>query len=90
MFYLASLIPSHSQPDKYTYGIVQTEAEGHEDAEGLLKTLADEGTQFFELGIDDLPRGAEDIREQMLCKPGRVFVSLLFDEADYFCIIELP
>jgi hypothetical protein len=90
MFYLASLVPSHSQPGKYTYGIVQTETDGYENAEELLKDLADEGTRVSELGIDELPRGAEDIREQLLCKPSRVFVSLLFDEPDCFCIVELP
>lgn len=90
MFYLASLVPSQSQPDKYAYGTVQTEADGHETADELLKDLANEGTRVYELGIDDLPRGAEDIRNLLLCKPSRVFVSLLFDEPDYFCIVELP
>lgn len=90
MFYFASLVPSQNQPEKFSYGTVQTEPDGYETADELLNDLAEEGARVFELGIDDLPRGAEDIRDLLLCKPTRVFVSLLFDEPDYFCIVELP
>lgn len=90
MFYLAALIPSHDNQEKYTYGTVHTEADSYSNAEDLLSGLAKEGNHVFELGVDELPAGAEDIRESLLCNPGRVFVSMLFGEPDYFCIVELP
>jgi len=90
MFYLASLVPCHSSPDKYTYGTVQTDTEGHKNAEDLLSEIAKEGNRVYELGVDELPGSIEDIRECLACSPGRVFMSLLFDEPDYFCIVELP
>lgn len=90
MFYLAALVPSHDTPEKYTYGTVHTEADSYANTEELLSGLAKEGNRVFELGVDELPSGAEDIRKSMLCNPGRVFVSMLFGEPDYFCIVELP
>lgn len=90
MFYLAALVPSHDAPEKYTYGTVHTEADSYANPEDLLSGLAKEGNCVYELGVDELPSGAEDIRECLLCNPGRIFVSMLFGEADYFCIVELP
>ena len=90
MFYLAALVPSHDNPEKYTYGTVHTEADSYLNAEDLLSALASEGNRVYELGVDELPSGAEDIRQSLACNPGRVFMSLLFGEADYFCIVELP
>lgn len=90
MFYLAALVPSHDNPDKYTYGTVHTEADSCAIPDDLLSGLAKEGNRVFEIGVDELPAGAEDIRESLLCNPGRVFVSMLFGEPDYFCIVELP
>lgn len=90
MFYLAALVPSHDNPEKYTYGTVHTEADSYANADDLLSGLVKEGNRVFEIGVDELPAGAEDIRESLLCNPGRVFVSMLFGEPDYFCIVELP
>lgn len=90
MFYLAALVPSHDAPEKYTYGTVHTEAESYRKAEDLLSGLANEGNRVYELGVDELPPGIEDIRECLACNPGRVFMSLIFGEPDYFCIVELP
>lgn len=90
MFYLAALVPCHDKPEQYTYGTVHTEADSCLNAEDLLSGLVSEGNHVFELGVDELPSGAEDIRECLLCNPGRVFVSMLFGEPDYFCIVELP
>ncbi|UCV09692.1 hypothetical protein [Dechloromonas denitrificans] len=90
MFYLASLVPSHGSPEKYTYGTVQTDTDGYASAEDLLHDIISEGNRVFELGVDELPGQAEDIRACLACNPGRVFMSLLFDEPDYFCIVELP
>lgn len=90
MFYLAALVPSHDNPEKYTYGTVHTEADSYASADDLLSGLAKEGNRVFELGVDELPAGAEDIRESLLCNPGRVFVSMLFCEPDYFCVVEPP
>jgi hypothetical protein len=90
MFYIAALVPSHDKPEQYTYGTVHTEADSYLNAEDLLSDLLNEGNHVFELGVDELPSGAEDIRESLLCKPARVFVSMLFGEPDYFCIVELP
>lgn len=90
MFYLAALVPSHDNPEKYTYGTVHTEADSYANADDLLSVLVKEGNRVFEIGVDELPAGAEDIRESLLCNPGRVFVSMLFGEPDYFCIVELP
>lgn len=90
MFYLAALVPSHDNPERYTYGTVHTEADSYSNAEDLLNGLISEGNRVYELGVDELPSGADDIRELLACKPGRVFMSLLFGEPDYFCIVELP
>jgi len=90
MFYLAALVPSHDNPERYTYGTVHTEADSYSNAEDLLNGLVSEGNRIYELGVDVLPGGADDIRELLACKPGRVFMSLLFGEPDYFCIVELP
>lgn len=90
MFYLATLVPSHSNPEKYSYGTVQTDTDGYENADELLSDMVSEGNRVYELGVDELPGGADDIRECLACKPARVFMSLLFNEPDYFCIVELP
>lgn len=90
MFYLASLVPSHSAPEKYTYGTVQTDSDGYKNADDLLDEIVSEGNRIYELGVDELPSSTEDIRENLACNPGRVFMTLLFDEPDYFCIVELP
>ena len=90
MFYLASLVPSHSNPEKYNYGTVQTDTDGHKSAEELLANIVSEGNHVYELGVDELPGITEDIRECLACHPGRVFMTLLFDQPDYFCIVELP
>lgn len=90
MFYIAALVPSHDNPEKYTYGTVHTDTDSYRSADDLLSNLMDEGTHFYEIGVDELPSGTEDIRECLTCNPGRVFVSLLFGEPDYFCIVELP
>lgn len=90
MFYLASLVPCPDNPEKYTYGTVHTDTDSYPNTDDLLSNLVSEGTRFYELGVDELPSGAEDIRECLTCNPGRVFLSLLFGEPDYFCIVELP
>jgi len=90
MFYLAALVPSHDNPERYTYGTVHTDTDAYLNAEDLLSGLVSEGSRVYELGVDELPSGAEDIREFLACNPGRVFMSLLFGEPDYFCIVELP
>lgn len=90
MFYLAALVPSHDNPERYTYGTVHTEADSYSNADDLLSALINEGNRAYELGEDEPPSGAEDIRECLLFNPGRVFVSMLFGEPDYFCIVELP
>ena len=90
MFYLAALVPSHDNPERYTYGTVHTDTDSYQNAEDLLSGLISEGSRVYELGVDELPSGAEDIRESLACNPGRVFMSLLFGEPDYFCIVELP
>lgn len=90
MFYLAALVPTHDNPERYTYGTVHTEADSYSNAEELLSDLVNEGNRIYELGVDELPSGIDDIRECLACNPGRVFMSLLFGEPDYFCIVELP
>lgn len=90
MFYLAALVPCPDKPEQYIYGTVHTEADSHVTPEDLLNGLTSEGNHVFELGVDELPVGAEDIRESLRCNPGRIFVSMLFGEPDYFCIVELP
>ncbi len=90
MFYLAALVPCDDNPEKYTYGTVHTDTDSYLNADDLLGSLVSEGNRFHELGVDELPTGVEDIRDCLKCNPGRVFVSLLFGEPDYFCFVELP
>lgn len=59
------------------------------NVEDLLSDFVSEGFCVYEFGIDELFSGVEDICECLVCNLGCVFMSLLFGELDYFCIVEL-
>ncbi len=58
--------------------------DAYADESDLEKMMRDElGGAMYELGVDELPEGIEDIRGRIHHQPARVFVAIFHPEGDY-------
>jgi hypothetical protein len=90
-YYEVSITPCSGGFGEYYMGLIGSQ-DPYEDEAELLAECEQHVGSLYELGVDDLPPGVEDIRGNIHKPEGRVFAYLV-DGADdreprYFAIVE--
>ena len=92
MFYFVGLNKSETTPGQYEIGQLQDGVDGYTNSDELIHDNTSDGSVVYELGVDTLLPGMEDIRDHIVGDPVRVFASQMGvgEEIDYCCIIDIP
>lgn len=86
MYHEITIIPSNAGFGEYQTSPIN--GEGWED-EYALETEMRGNAELYELGVDELPEGVEDIRGRIHDEPGRVFAVVSDFGTQYVGIVEV-